>query len=185
AKIRAMVEAKDVTWDVVDLDSARAQQGCDDGVLEPIDYSKLGGKEAFIEGSAMECAAGTIVYSTVFAYDTDKLKEGPAKIADFLDLKKSRGKRGMWKNPDANLEFALMADGVPADQVYKTLSTPEGVDRAFKKLDTIKKEVVWWTAGAQAPQLLASGEVVMTTAWNGRIYNANKEGRHFKIVWDG
>ena len=79
-----------------------------------------------------------------------------------------------------------MADGVPANKVYETLSTPEGVDRAFKKLNTIKKDVVWWEAGAQPPQLLASGEVVMTTAWNGRIYNANKqEGRHFKIVWDG
>jgi putative spermidine/putrescine transport system substrate-binding protein len=186
AKIRAMVEAKDVTWDVVDLDTQTAQQGCDDGILEPIDYSKLGGKDAFLEGAAMECAAGTIVYSTVFAYDADKLKEGPTKIADLFDLKKFPGKRALQKSPFANLEFALMADGVPADQVYKVLATPEGVDRAFKKLDTIKKDVVWWEAGAQPPQLLASGEVVMTTAWNGRIYNADKnEGRHFKIIWDG
>ena len=67
------------------------------------------------------------------------------------------------------------------------LGTPEGVDRAFKKLDTIKKDVkVWWTAGAQPPQLLADGEVVMTTAWNGRIYDAVKNsGKNFKIVWDG
>ena len=70
------------------------------------------------------------------------------------------------------------------DRVYTVLGTPEGLDRAFAKLDTIKKDIVWWEAGAQAPQLLASGEVVMTTAWNGRIYNANKEGQNFKIVWD-
>ncbi len=36
-----------------------------------------------------------------------------------------------------------------------------GVDRAFAKLDTIKDSVVWWEAGAQPPQLLADGEVVM------------------------
>ena len=85
-----------------------------------------------------------------------------------------------------NLEFALMADGVPREQVYSLLKTQAGVDRAFKKLDTIKKDVVWWEAGAQPPQLLASGEVVMTTAWNGRIYDADKkDGKNFKIVWDG
>ncbi len=79
-----------------------------------------------------------------------------------------------------------MADGVPREQVYATLKTQAGVDRAFKKLDTIKKEVVWWEAGAQPPQLLASGEVVMTTSWNGRIYDAaKKDGKNFKIVWDG
>ena len=69
--------------------------------------------------------------------------------------------------------------------VYKVLGTPEGVDRAFKKLDTIKKDVVWWEAGAQPPQLLADGQVVMTSAWNGRIYDANKNsGKHFEIMWD-
>ncbi|TIU59784.1 MAG: extracellular solute-binding protein, partial [Mesorhizobium sp.] len=65
------------------------------------------------------------------------------------------------------------------------LATPEGVDRAFKKLDTIKKDIVWWDAGAQPAQLLASKEVVMTTAWNGRIQNAiDTDGKPFKIVWN-
>ena len=67
-----------------------------------------------------------------------------------------------------------MADGVPPDQVYQTLRTEEGVDRAFAKLDQIKDDMIWWEAGAQPPQLLASGEVVMTNAYNGRISAANK-----------
>ena len=84
------------------------------------------------------------------------------------------------------VEFALMADGVAPDKVYETLGTPEGVDRAFKKLDTIKKDVIWWEAGAQPPQLLADGEVSMAFAFNGRIFNAAQgEGKPFKIVWDG
>jgi putative spermidine/putrescine transport system substrate-binding protein len=83
-----------------------------------------------------------------------------------------------------NLEWALEADGVPPDQVYKLLATPQGVDRAFAKLDTIKKDIVWWQAGAQPPQLLASHEVVMTTAWNGRIQNPiDHDHAPFKIVW--
>ena len=102
-------------------------------------------------------------------------------------MEKFPGPRALRKSPKTTLEFALIADGVPAKDVYKVLSTKEGVDRAFKKLDEIKPHVkVWWTAGAQPPQLLADGEVVMTTAWNGRIFDAVKNsGKNFKIVWDG
>ena len=150
AKIRAMVQSGNTTWDAVDIDAATAQQGCDEGILQKIDYSKFGGKEAFTKGSTFECALPTIIYSTVFAYDGDKIKDGPKTWADFFDLKKFPGKRGLQKVAFGNLEFALMADGVAPDQVYATLKTKEGVDRAFKKLDTIKKDVVWWEAGAVA-----------------------------------
>ena len=92
----------------------------------------------------------------------------------------------MRKNPKPNLEFALIADGVPAKDVYKVLKTPAGVDRAFAKLDSIKDDIVWWEAGAQPPQMLADGEVEMVTAFNGRIFNAfANEGKPFEIVWDG
>ncbi|MGY4430817.1 spermidine/putrescine-binding protein [Bradyrhizobium sp. F1.13.1] len=90
-----------------------------------------------------------------------------------------------WKNPYPNLEWALIAVGVPGKDIYNVLGTQEGVDRAFKMLDTIKKDVIWWTAGSQPPQLLADGQVVMTAAFNGRIPDANKKsGTHFEIVWD-
>jgi putative spermidine/putrescine transport system substrate-binding protein len=184
AKIKAMVQAGGVTIDVVDVDGPTAQQGCDEGIFEKLDWSKIGDRKQWPTGTANDCAVGTIVYATVLAYDGDKMKAGPTKISDIFDTKKFPGKRGLWKNPVSNLEFALISDGVSNKDVYKVLATKAGVDRAFKKLDTIKKDIVWWEAGAQAPQLLASGEVVMTTAWNGRIFNANKEGKHFKIVWD-
>jgi putative spermidine/putrescine transport system substrate-binding protein len=185
AKIRAMVQSGNVSWDVVDVDTQTALQGCDEGLYEKIDWSKVGDKTKFLPGTITDCAVGTIVYSTIYAYDADKLKTPPTTINDLFDLKKFPGKRALQKSPFVNLEFALMADGVPHDKVYPMLKTPEGVDRAFKKLDTIKSQVVWWEAGAQPPQLLASGEVVMATAWNGRIFNAVvNEGKHFKIVWD-
>ena len=184
AKIKAMVDSGNTTLDVVDVDAPTLQQGCDDGIFETIDWSKVGPRSEWISGTSSDCGVGTIVYATALAYDGAKLKAGPTSIADLFDTTKFPGKRGLWKNPATNLEFALMADGVPAGEVYKVLATPAGLDRAFKKLDSIKKDVVWWEAGAQAPQLLASGEVAMTTAWNGRIYNAGKEGRDFRIVWD-
>lgn len=186
AKIKAMVEANAITWDVIDVDTATALQGCAEGALETIDWAKLGLDRAkFIGAELMECAVPTIVYGTVFGYDTSKLAEGPTTINDFFDLAKFPGKRGIQKNPTVNLEWALIADGVPAADVYKVLSTPEGVDRAFKKLDTIKSEIVFWEAGAQAPQLLADGQVVMTSAWNGRLQGAiDNDKKPFKIVWD-
>ncbi|MFJ3466653.1 extracellular solute-binding protein [Pseudomonas sp. NPDC090201] len=120
-------------------------------------------------------------------YNTNAFKgQAPTTLADFFDLKKYPGKRGLRKAPQANLEWALMADGVPREKVYATLETEEGVARALAKLDTIKSQVIWWEAGAQPPQLLADGQVSMTSAWNGRIWAAQaKEKQPFKIIWDG
>ena len=107
-------------------------------------------------------------------------------MQDFFDLERFPGRRGMRRSPVANLEFALMGDGVPAEEVYAVLDTRAGVERAFRKLDTIKDEVVWWETGAQPPQMLADGEVLMSTAYNGRIFNAQVlEEQSFVIVWDG
>ncbi|WP_322867572.1 ABC transporter substrate-binding protein [Aquicoccus sp. G2-2] len=191
AEVKSQVEAGNVTWDVVDVELSDAVRGCDEGLLEPIDKSVLPpapdgtpATEDFIKGALTECSVATIVWSTIFAYDGDKTK-GVKDINDFFDLEKFPGKRGMRRSPKANLEMALMADGVAPDDVYDTLSTPEGVDRAFAKLDTIKDDVVWWEAGAQPPQLLADGEVVMTTAYNGRIFNAAvAEDKPFVVNWD-
>ena len=192
--IKAMVEAGNVTVDVASIEYADAIRLCDEGMLEPIDVASLPAgadgtpaADDFLAGAVTECAVSTDIWSNVFAYDTTKLTGTvPTTAADFFDLEKFPGKRGLKKGPKAVLEFALIADGVPVGEVYDVLSTPEGVDRAFAKLDSIKSEVVWWEAGSQAPQLLADGEVVMTTAYNGRIFNAAiAESKPFQIVWDG
>lgn len=191
--IKAMVEAGNVTVDVGDVEYADAIRLCDDGMLEEIDASMLppapdgtAAVDDFLPGALTDCAVATIVFSTVYAYDTTKFPEGPTTIADFFDLEKFPGKRGMRKGAKANLEMALMGAGVPADQVYEVLGTPEGVDKAFAELDKIKKDTIWWEAGAQPPQLLADGEVAMTTAYNGRIFAAAvAEGKPFQTVWDG
>ena len=192
-QIKAMVEAGNVTIDVADVELSDAVRLCDEGALEVIDHAALPAgvdgtpaADDFIDGAlASECAVANIVWSTVAAYDNTKVA-GASTIADFFDTAKFPGKRGLRKGAKANLEMALMADGVPAAEVYDVLSTPEGVDRAFAKLDTIKKDVVWWEAGAQPPQLLADGEVVMSTAYNGRIFAAAVgEGKPFSIIWDG
>jgi putative spermidine/putrescine transport system substrate-binding protein len=193
AEVKAQVESGNVTWDVVDVELSDALQGCDEGILEEIDASTLPAApdgtpatEDFMDGALGDCAVGNIVWSTLYAYDKTKFDTAPTTMADFFDLEKFPGKRGMRKIGKAMLEMALMGDGVPAEDVYDLMSTPAGIDRAFAKLDTIKDHVVWWEAGAQPPQLLADGEVTMTIVWNGRIFNAiASEGQPFGLVWDG
>ncbi len=194
AEVRSQVEAGAIYWDVIDLELADAIRGCDEGLFEGLDASILAPtpdgtaiEEDFYPDTLGECGLGTVFYSTVFAYNDETLGEQkPERIEDFFDLKKFPGRRGMRRTPAANLEFALLADGVPAAEVYSVLDTDEGVERAFHKLDSIKDQVIWWQAGAQPPQMLADGEVVMTTAYNGRIFNAQAlEDQPFVVVWDG
>ena len=194
AKLRAQVEAGNITWDLVDMVAADAIVACDEGLVLEIDHDELLApapdgtlpSEDFFDGTLMDCFIPQIVYSTTFGYRTDKFSgEQPDSLADVFDIEKFPGKRSLEKKPIGNLEWALIADGVPADQVYDVLSTPEGVDRAFAKLDTIKDEVVWWVKGAVPTQLLADGEVVMASAYNGRLFSAIEEEKQpIAMMWE-
>ncbi|MGL6070338.1 ABC transporter substrate-binding protein [Craterilacuibacter sp.] len=185
AKIKAMVDAGKATWDVVEVESPELLRGCEEGLFEKINWAKVGNKADFVKPAVSECGVGIFVWSTALAYNADKLKVAPANWKDFWDVKKFPGKRGLRKGAKYTLEFALMADGVPANQVYKVLGSKAGVDRAFKMLTLLKPHIQWWEAGAQPPQFLASGDVVMSSAYNGRIDSAQKDGKNLKVVWNG
>jgi len=184
--LRAKVEGGNSNWDVVQVEAEELALGCEEGLFEQMDWSALGGKDKFIPAAVHECGVGAIVWTTLLTYDGARLKDGPKSWSDFWNTDKFPGKRALRRGPKYTLEFALMADGVEPSQVYQTLGTDAGVERAFKKLDQLKSSLVWWEAGAQPQQLLASGEVVMTSAYNARIAAANKsDNRDFKIVWPG
>ena len=195
AEVRAQAEAGNVTWDLVDVVISDAIRGCDEGLFMEFDHDEIlapapDGSPAtqdFLEGTVFDCFVPQIIYSTAFAYRTDAFKgDQPKTMADVFDLEKFPGKRTLQRAPINNLEWALIADGVPASQVYDVLDTPEGVDRAFKKLDTIKDSVIWWTEGAVPAQLLADGEVVFGTGYNGRLFSAIEEEKQpLAIIWDG
>src|SRR5207249_4242179 len=124
-KIKAMVEAKKVSWDVVEVRSSDMARGCDEGLFERLDYAKIGNKADYLPVAITDCGLGLFVWSTVIAYDGNRLKDGPKNWADFFDTKKFPGKRGLRKGARDNLEFALMADGVKPADVYKLLRTKE------------------------------------------------------------
>lgn len=182
----AKVSVGNPNWDVVEVESEDLALGCESGLYEKIDWATVGNKSDFVPEAVHECGVGAIVWNTGLSWDGDKLKTAPTSWADFWDTTKFPGKRGLRKGPKYSLEFALIADGVKPADVYKVLRTPAGVDRAFKKLGEIKSSIVWWEAGAQPLQMLTAGDVVMSSAYNGRISGFNRnEGKHFKFLWNG
>lgn len=183
ARIRAMVETGQVGWDVVEVEGPELARGCNEGLFETLDWKKLGNPADFVPGAVSECGAGIFLWSTILTYNAQKLPQAPKNWADFWDVKTYPGKRALRKSAKFTLEIALLADGVKREELYKVLATPAGVDRAFKKLGEIKSSIQWWESGAQPLQWLVSGDVVMTSAYNGRVSAAQKEGHDFKMVW--
>ena len=185
AKIRTQVETKNIQWDVVSVTAINEATGCEEGLLEPVDWSKYLDPKLFAGvGGFGKCGVPHNFVSGGLAYDGDKIKDPPKSWADFWDVKKYPGKRGLLYRAEQTLEVALMADGVEPKDVMKVLSAPGGADRAFKKLAEIKPYVHWWKSGDESMQILLSGDVVMTFAWNGRVAAANKaNNRNLKIVF--
>lgn len=193
-KLRAMSEAGNVTWDVVDVVAADAMRLCDEGLAMEIDAdSELApapdgtpASRDFGDLLVSECFIPQIVYSTTFGYRTDLVGSNPPDdVCDVFDLKTYPGKRALEKRPINNMEWALLCDGVAKADVYDVLATDAGQDRALAKLDTIKDQVIWWNAGADTPQLLADGEVVIGSTYNGRLFSVIEEQKQpVAMLWD-
>ena len=178
-------KASETGWDLVQVDADTLSAGCSEGLFEKLDWSAIGGKDHYLPMAVSECGVGAMLHNTVLAWDHDKFQATPT-WADFWDVAKFPGKRGLAKSVRGALEFALLADGVALGDVYKTLATSDGVDRAFRKLDQLKPYIVWWQTPAEAAKILGSGDVLMTTAPSNVIVMANQlEKRNFAIQFAG
>ena len=196
AKLRAMNEAGNITWDLVDVEAADAIRLCDEGLALEIDVDEelapgADGSTAsqdFGDMLVSDCFIPQIVFSTTFGYRTDQVPAGvepPKGACDVFDQATYPGKRALNRNPIANMEWALLCDGVAYEDVYDLLETDEGQAQAFAKLDTIKDDTVWWTSAAEAVQLLADGEVFMGSTYNGRLFSAIVEqNQPIGMAWD-
>ena len=196
AKLRAMNEAGNITWDLVDVEAADAIRLCDEGLAMEIDPDEIlapgddgsSASDDFGDMLVSDCFIPQIVFSTTFGYRTDMVPEGveaPTGACDVFDLETYPGKRALNRIPIANMEWALLCDGVAYEDVYDLLETDEGQAQAFAKLDTIKDQTIWWTAGAETPQLLADGEIFMGSTYNGRLFSLIAEqGQPVEMAWN-
>jgi putative spermidine/putrescine transport system substrate-binding protein len=178
SKVKAMVDTGNIEWDVVQLGLGDILNL--DGYWEPMDYS-LFDVDNIDESLRHEYSFGMVLFAEILAYRTDAFPEPPAGWKEFWDAERFPGGRAM---PAAAqlpfLEAAVIADGVPVDQVY-----PIDLDRAFKSFDVIKPHVVkWWDAGAQPIQMLTDNEVPLAVAFNGRVAAGRAAGAPINIQWN-
>ena len=203
SEIKAQKEAGKITWDIMDVYAKDTIIGCDEGIFHEFDFDKdfapapdgTPASQDFFTSMPSKCAVGNILYSWNFAYNDATIGDSkPKTIKDFFNTKKFPGKRAIYKGAMSNLEIALVADGVKAsgsqaggDLLYRKMEGA-GIDRALAKIKKLCTDpqggCVFWNAGAQPPELLANGEVVMATGWNGRFFNAQMEGTPLVQVWD-
>ncbi|WP_410652801.1 extracellular solute-binding protein [Amycolatopsis sp. cmx-4-54] len=179
AKLRTMVEAGNVTWDVVDTSAAAAEQYCGKYV-EKLDFSVID-RSAFRPETVSECGVPAFYYGILFMYDTRKFTgTKPTTIADFFDPVRFPGRRIV--PPDVAtglLEYALLADGVPAARLY-----PLDVERALRKLDVIKPITTFAKTYGQMQQSMVDGQVDLALVSTARAYQTLKAGAPFETVWD-
>ncbi|MBC7264468.1 MAG: ABC transporter substrate-binding protein [Chloroflexi bacterium] len=189
AKLKAMVESGKVEWDVITgFGLMQIIRMGKDGLLEPVDYSIVTNTGDLIPGGKQEYGVAMEIYGDVIAYDVDAFKDNPpTSAADFFDLEKFPGNRCVnnWGSPEIPFYFALLADGVPREEIWTTLQTEEGRTRALKKLDTIKPVLRTYESGDQMMRLFLDKEVTMGIVLDGRMNKVNSLGGNVKIIWDG
>jgi putative spermidine/putrescine transport system substrate-binding protein len=182
AKLKAMVQSGDVTWDVAVVEDYMVPLGGAENLYEKIDYSKVP-RAALLPAATNAYGVASCFWSTVLAYNTNSFPGSthPSGWKQFWNVKAFPGARSLRDDPAGNLEIALLAAGVPKDKLY-----PLDVDGAFRSLDKSKPSIkVWWKAGKQPAQFLASGKVKIASAWSGRIFNAIGAGKPEAIDWNG
>ncbi|WP_299950241.1 extracellular solute-binding protein [uncultured Ruegeria sp.] len=194
SEIRDQVESANVIWDVVDLTQADSLRACNEGLLENISDIDLPDgvdgtpfRDDFVEGALNDCGVGVIVWGTAYAFNNSQFADTPpSTITDFFDTETYPGPRAIRNDPTVIMEWALMADGVPREDVYPMLETEDGVERALNKMDEIKTGLQIWETGREPVRLLNSGDVAMSSIWaTTGATAAQEEGADFTVNMDG
>ncbi|MGH7264497.1 MAG: ABC transporter substrate-binding protein [Candidatus Rokuibacteriota bacterium] len=185
-KVLAMFESGNLELDVVDMGELGMISLSQKGALEKLDYKawKLTNPEDFDASVRRDDMIANLYFSSVLGYNTQTFPTGkhPRSWAEFWDLKKFPGPRMLadLSSGAVDLEFALLADGVPKDKLY-----PIDVDRGFKALDRVRPAIrKFWDTGALSAQMLADREVVMGSIWNGRLQAVADKGAPLAIEWN-
>ena len=189
AEVREQVRSGEIIWDVVDVLAQDARDGCEEGLFLrlPNEFFSAAEEADLIIPRPNGCAGPNITWSWITAYDSRTFSgNSPSSVADFFDTEAFPGPRAIAAFPQANLEMALLADGVPPDRVYALLSTEDGVDRAFSVLNRIAQNLHFWSSGEEPIELLQRGEVSMSTAYNGRVAVAQLSGAtEIEAIYEG
>ena len=186
AKMLTMARAGNVELDLIDATVGPLVTLQREGVLAPIDYGNWEWSKAedITDAYRRDTHVGHYVYASVLAYNTKSFPEGqqPQNWADFWDYEKFAGPRMLadMATGHPNLEFALLADGVPIDQLY-----PLDIKRAFAALSRLRSHIrKFWDTGALSSQMLLDEEVLLGSIWNGRVQPLIDQGAPLGFTWN-
>ena len=161
AKLAAQVRTNVYEFDVTTLGVAELGRANQANLIDKYDESKIAPSSLW-PGAVTLNGVNSHAFANIIAWRKDKFADGPQTWADFWDTTKYPGPRSLQNYPARVLAFALMADGVEPAKLF-----PYDLDRAFKSLDRIKKDVrIWWSQSPQSQQLLRDGEVALIGMWN-------------------
>jgi putative spermidine/putrescine transport system substrate-binding protein len=179
AKLRAQVQSRNVEWDFVALPDRVRYAAVRDGLVAPLDYKVIDAGK-IVPALVTPHAVGCVTIPMLMAYSKKRYSgdKAPRTWQDFWNIAGFPGQRGMYNGPVYSLEFALIADGVPKDKLY-----PLDLNRAFKSMDKIKSQVVWWSQMSQPGPLLQSGEIDVTPSV--RAITAMLEGEPLGVSYEG
>ena len=201
SELAGQVASKHYDWDAVDMELPDAVAACQSGLLEKIDASTLPAApdgtpaaDDFVPGAIGPCWVASTVYSQVIVVTPPRVVgntviTAPKTLADFFDVRRFPGKRALARaNAKLNVEMALLADNVAPKDVYDVLSTPQGVARALKKLDSLRGNIVWYTSASDAAAMVKDGRVTMASLPNWAAFDSDMQtpvtGDDLGIIWD-
>lgn len=173
ARLKAQVQTNTMEWDLVELLPSECVMATREDLLVPIDYDRVEMPELFMPEARQSHYVSTYNYTTGIGYNSaDFADTHPETWAEFWDVERFPGRRGLRSRPDNVLEIALLADGVAPADMY-----PLDLDRAFAALDRIKPHIARWTDTApQTIEMIQTGELDFSHTFNNRVVAAQASG---------
>jgi spermidine/putrescine transport system substrate-binding protein len=188
AKVQPQLSAgQSIGYDLMVItNSTQFGQFVDSGFLAPLDHSKMPNfakyaapkykNEAYDKGNVYSVPWASGI--TGIAYDPKKIDVPPTKIADLWNTK-YKGRVGMFSDPQELGNFGLMALGINPD----TSTESDWAKAADHLKDQKDKGIVRKYYDQGYIEALAGGQVWMTQAWSGDIFQKNlSDGTDFKFV---
>jgi putative spermidine/putrescine transport system substrate-binding protein len=175
AKVKAQVATNNILWDIVD---GFSHAGAKENLWEPINFKTVDPTRFTVK--PFEFGVPTNGYFGGVAYDPARSNPPARDFAQFWDVKKFPGRRGLRNRVSDILEMALLADGVPAANLY-----PLDVERGFKSLERIKPFVkIWFAETGQGVSLIQTREVEYTYTYFNRVKAAKDSGVSIDFSFD-
>lgn len=170
--------------DVAHLDASWLPEGTAAHLFAPIDYSVVD-KSNLLPGVARKYGVRYLYWSWNIVYNSAVFGDHPpTSWADvWAYARRHPHKVALWESqPDYVLEIALMASGVPAGQVYPW--TKAKLDAAYRSLDKIRDDVVWFSGGTDGDRMFSSGQVDVGMLYGGDTQVLKAQGAKLGLSWN-